>query len=578
MGKVAVILQRLGGLTVTPGGLHTPLHRIAGDADAAYRALIAALRDSGSVAADETGWRIDRDRGWLWVYVGNRVTVFDIASGRGFDQAAAILGADFDGVIERDGCPFVRHLHQALDERPARRLTKQTSPIGARMPGPVSFRRSAKSLTAVLLLILIAAAAPSSEGGNEPQAPEMPKALTSEQPRNPPLALDPQEIEQLADDLDMTEAEAERSLRLTDAVDALERRAREEYPATFAGLWRDNSQGGRVKIAFTSEWTQRARALASGFADSALVDGVAADHALTELRTTEKSIAGDLEALAEEGIVVSALGIDIPTNRVDVRLAGSSEGADELVRQRYGAAQLLVTRQAPPVPTVCTSREACGPNDGERMRAGLYIYGPTSGCTSAFPATKGYNGSPGSGIAGVLTAGHCFDLDSWVGHNTFLLGHVRWWQYSGNQDSAWIDNHDNWPDTSQWVWQFSYDTAFAISSRADAGAGNPGDPICHSGWRRGYRCGQLLNDSLTITVADPGGNVRLDDMKEDDICSGPGDSGGPVYSGRRAHGIVSASNIHVNQDGTYRCLDPNRTYYSGIWNVEQALQVRVRTW
>jgi transposase len=112
MAKVAVILQRLGGLTVTPGGLHAALHRIAADGDATYRALIGALRASGSVAADETGWRIDGDRGWLWVYVGDQVTVFDIAAGRGYQQAAAILGDDFDGVIERDGwAPYRKFAH-----------------------------------------------------------------------------------------------------------------------------------------------------------------------------------------------------------------------------------------------------------------------------------------------------------------------------------------------------------------------------------------------------------------------------------------------------------------------------------
>ncbi len=103
MAKVAQILQRLCGLQVTPGGLSQALHRVAGDADATYQTLLAALRASGSVAADETGWRVDAERGWLWVFVGDTVTVFDIAQGRGFEQAAAVLGADFAGVIERDG-------------------------------------------------------------------------------------------------------------------------------------------------------------------------------------------------------------------------------------------------------------------------------------------------------------------------------------------------------------------------------------------------------------------------------------------------------------------------------------------
>jgi hypothetical protein len=63
MGKVAKILKTLGGITVTPGGLHQALHRTAGDAESTYAALLTALRGSSAVAADETGWRIDGDRG-----------------------------------------------------------------------------------------------------------------------------------------------------------------------------------------------------------------------------------------------------------------------------------------------------------------------------------------------------------------------------------------------------------------------------------------------------------------------------------------------------------------------------------
>lgn len=110
MSKTAQVLQRLGGLTVTPGGLHRALHRVAGDADSTYQALIAALRASAAVAADETGWRINGDSAWLWAYVGDDVTVYDIAAGRGYDQAAAVLGGDYAGVIERDGwAPYLRH-------------------------------------------------------------------------------------------------------------------------------------------------------------------------------------------------------------------------------------------------------------------------------------------------------------------------------------------------------------------------------------------------------------------------------------------------------------------------------------
>ncbi len=68
------------------------------------------------MAADETGWRIDAERVWLWTFVGDLVTVYDIAAGRGFDQAAAILGEDFDGVLERDGWAPYRKFTKATHQ------------------------------------------------------------------------------------------------------------------------------------------------------------------------------------------------------------------------------------------------------------------------------------------------------------------------------------------------------------------------------------------------------------------------------------------------------------------------------
>ena len=112
MGKVAQILEKVAGITVTPGGLHTALHTTAKDAETTYNTLIDRLRTSRAVAADETGWRIDGDRGWLWVYVGDEVTVYDIAEGRGYAQAEQILGEDFAGVLERDGwAPYRKFVH-----------------------------------------------------------------------------------------------------------------------------------------------------------------------------------------------------------------------------------------------------------------------------------------------------------------------------------------------------------------------------------------------------------------------------------------------------------------------------------
>jgi transposase len=112
VSKVALVLSELGGLKVTAGGLHQALARLAGAAAPTYAALIEGVRASRAVAADETGWRVCGTRQWLWVFVGDGVTVYLIAPGRGYEQACVVLGAEFSGVLERDGwAPYRRFEH-----------------------------------------------------------------------------------------------------------------------------------------------------------------------------------------------------------------------------------------------------------------------------------------------------------------------------------------------------------------------------------------------------------------------------------------------------------------------------------
>jgi transposase len=112
MGKVSQILS-LFEIRVTPGGLYQALARLARAAEPTYEALALAVCQSAAVAADETGWRVAGRRRWLWVFVGDGgVTVYLIADGRGYEEACVVLGADFSGVLERDGwAPYRRFEH-----------------------------------------------------------------------------------------------------------------------------------------------------------------------------------------------------------------------------------------------------------------------------------------------------------------------------------------------------------------------------------------------------------------------------------------------------------------------------------
>lgn len=112
MGKAARILG-LMGVSVTAGGLYQALGRLAAAAAPTCEALEIAVRGSAAVAADETGWRVAGRRRWLWVFVGDDATVYLIAAGRGYEQAASVLGEDFNGVLERDGWAPYRRFQDA---------------------------------------------------------------------------------------------------------------------------------------------------------------------------------------------------------------------------------------------------------------------------------------------------------------------------------------------------------------------------------------------------------------------------------------------------------------------------------
>ena len=108
-GKIATFFQQQYRLTVTRGGLVQAVHRAARHAQPTYAALCTTVRGSPMVSPDETGWKVGGQLPWRWAFATPDTTVYRIQPGRGFDEAAAVLGADFSGVLVRDGwAPYRR--------------------------------------------------------------------------------------------------------------------------------------------------------------------------------------------------------------------------------------------------------------------------------------------------------------------------------------------------------------------------------------------------------------------------------------------------------------------------------------
>jgi transposase len=111
--KIAAILREMVGLKVSPASLCRALRRLTKKAEPTYGGLVNAVRGSPVVYPDETGWRVGGHSAWLWAFTNQWQTVYAIEPGRGFAQAASILGQDYPGVIGVDGWAPYRQFEQA---------------------------------------------------------------------------------------------------------------------------------------------------------------------------------------------------------------------------------------------------------------------------------------------------------------------------------------------------------------------------------------------------------------------------------------------------------------------------------
>jgi transposase len=138
---VATVLQDGFGLQVNRSTICRAVDRVAQRGEATWHALRDAARRSLVNAVDETGWNVEAQLRWLWVVVSKQVTFCDILPGRGFEQAASLLGADYDGWLTHDGWrvyyKFLQASHQSCNSHLIRRcqdMAQVASPAAARFP------------------------------------------------------------------------------------------------------------------------------------------------------------------------------------------------------------------------------------------------------------------------------------------------------------------------------------------------------------------------------------------------------------------------------------------------------------
>jgi transposase len=145
--KIRLGLGEMLGFPLARSTLCRAMQRLARRAEPTRDALVEALRASPVVYADETGWRLAGRLGWLWVFTNRVQTVYQIMTGRGFEEAASVLGKDFAGILGVDGwAPYRRFTKAELQTCYNHLLHRCSELLETATRGAVRFPRAVKAI------------------------------------------------------------------------------------------------------------------------------------------------------------------------------------------------------------------------------------------------------------------------------------------------------------------------------------------------------------------------------------------------------------------------------------------------
>ena len=100
--KICELFQELAGLRVSPGGLSQALWRISHWLGGEKEQLLEAIRGSPYLHVDETGWRLDGKKSWVWALVNKRLAYYHVDRSRARSVLKELLGKEFNGTLITD--------------------------------------------------------------------------------------------------------------------------------------------------------------------------------------------------------------------------------------------------------------------------------------------------------------------------------------------------------------------------------------------------------------------------------------------------------------------------------------------
>jgi len=100
--KIVELFQEMTGLKITEGAIAKALQRMSVWLNVEMEEILKAIRSSPDIRADETGWKINGKKHWLWAFVNQRLAGYKIRRSRGAKVVKEILGTDYGGILITD--------------------------------------------------------------------------------------------------------------------------------------------------------------------------------------------------------------------------------------------------------------------------------------------------------------------------------------------------------------------------------------------------------------------------------------------------------------------------------------------
>lgn len=108
---VEVMLADVLGIDLSLGSTQKAWEEVSQAVAQPYNELQQQLPQQAVLHVDETGWRTNGDKRWIWAFVAARFIFYVVGASRGTDVLVALLGSVFQGILCNDRLPSYLKYH-----------------------------------------------------------------------------------------------------------------------------------------------------------------------------------------------------------------------------------------------------------------------------------------------------------------------------------------------------------------------------------------------------------------------------------------------------------------------------------